>query len=51
MHLRNKIEFCPVQQSVNDFYNGAAKCLVRGKNWAFKYKGLRLFLQGLKLLP
>jgi len=30
------ILFCPVQHSVIGFYNGAVKCLVRGKKWAFK---------------
>ena len=48
--LRTNIEFCPLQHSVNGFYNRAGKCLVRVTNWVFKYKGLRLVLKGFKII-
>jgi hypothetical protein len=43
IYLRTNSDLCHLQHKLFGFYNRDEKCLQRGKDWGFKYSGLRLF--------
>ena len=47
VYLRTNSDLCHLQHKLIGFYNRDEKCLQRGKDWGFKYSGLRFVFKGL----
>jgi len=43
IYLRTNSELCHLQRKMIGFYNPDEKCLQRGTDWVFKYRGLQLY--------
>ena len=46
IYLRTNSDLCHLQHKLIGFYNRDEKCLQRGKEWVFKYSGLRFVFKG-----
>jgi len=47
IYLRTNSDLCHLQYKVIGFYNPDEKCLQRGRDWVFKYSGMRFVCKGL----
>jgi hypothetical protein len=47
LYLSENRELCHLQHQLIGFYNRDEKCLLRGKNWIFKYSRLRFVFKEL----
>jgi hypothetical protein len=49
IYLRTNSDLCHLQHKLIGFYNRDEKCLQRGTDWGFKYRGLRFVFKGDKV--
>ena len=50
IYLRTNSNLCHLHDKLIGFYNRDEKCLQRGKDWVFRYSGLRFIFKRLKQL-
>ena len=51
IYLRTNSDLCHLHHKLIGFYNPDEKCLQRGTDWGFKYRGLRFVFKGLNHVP
>ena len=47
IYLKTNSDLCHLQHKLIGFYNRDEKCLQRGTDWGFKYRGLRFVFKGI----